>query len=239
MPAGGAFGIDQEYDPVTSSYIHRNFDSIVWGERVVNQWMAGSEFFIRTPVNNGGQPVTSPSNWEHMVIVYKNDNSIKLYRNGIPYGNSYTQGSLVTYIANKYRLIFCSRHNQVIQTYPGSIQMAALYDFAMNDIQVTKAYENRYTSFGDHRCSCPQRADVDFAHQTNNVETNTFSDDSTKTNNYDLDLSFMEYVAFGLIFGVVITCLLLAFSYRFFVSHKKKMEVAYTSVNHSSSSDEC
>jgi len=112
------------------------FDAIVYAERTDRQWMAGSNSFQRTPVNNGGAAETSTDE-VMMAIVYAADNSITLYRNGVPYGNSYVQGTLVPYNSNAVVQIG-RRHGTHANTYIGSINEGRIYADALSadDIQL-------------------------------------------------------------------------------------------------------
>jgi hypothetical protein len=87
------------------------FDGIVYGERTAGQWMSGSNGFVRTPVSNGGVSETVTNPGEVMIaITYAADNSITLYRNGVLYGSSYTQGTLQNYAANASDVLLGWRH---------------------------------------------------------------------------------------------------------------------------------
>jgi len=63
------------------------FDGIVYGERTAKQWMAGSDGWSRSPVNNGGALETAgPNTLIQMAIVYESTN-ITIYRNGALYAS--------------------------------------------------------------------------------------------------------------------------------------------------------
>jgi len=73
------------------------FDAIVYGERTAQQWMAGSENFSRSPVNNGGALETNgPNTLIQMAIVYESTN-ITIYRNGALYASYWTNNTPQTY----------------------------------------------------------------------------------------------------------------------------------------------
>src|SRR5205823_4897753 len=65
------------------------FDSIVFGERQPRRWTAASENFLRTKVLEAPEESASAYELIHMAIVYGQDNSIAMYRNGKPYGAPY------------------------------------------------------------------------------------------------------------------------------------------------------
>jgi hypothetical protein len=86
------------------------FDGIVYGERVAGQWMAGSNFFLRSVPNNGGAAETVAEPGEVMVaIVYDEDSSIRLYRDGELYAVA-TQGGIETYPAGASDVLIGLRH---------------------------------------------------------------------------------------------------------------------------------
>ena len=71
------------------------FDALVWAEREPRKWMAGSTYFARTTdlVSTGGGDLEEKAynGAQHimMTIVYSEDGTIQLYRNGNLYGDSY------------------------------------------------------------------------------------------------------------------------------------------------------
>jgi hypothetical protein len=121
------------------------FDSIVYGEREANQWMAGSENFVRTRSVNGPAETAAPRQLIHMVIVYRNDNSIAVYRDGKPYGSSYIPDAarLRTYESKASRVLFGLRHTGAANGYfKGEIEEARLYDRALNKAEVAASFES-------------------------------------------------------------------------------------------------
>lgn len=66
------------------------FDAIVFGERQHAKWMAGSDYFNRTIDLNAPEETSKSPLFVHMAAVYRVDGSIALYRNGRPYGSSWT-----------------------------------------------------------------------------------------------------------------------------------------------------
>ena len=121
------------------------FDSIVYGERVPNQWMAGSSGFQRSIEDNGGASETELGE-VFIAIVYKADNSIEIYRNGQPYSRPYRQGSLQTYDATTTHILFGVRHHHRIGEggtapgkdayFAGKINEARVYDTALSSSEI-------------------------------------------------------------------------------------------------------
>ncbi len=62
------------------------FDAIVFGEREQGKWTAGSDGFQRTANLSADVETTPIGGLIHMAIVYRDDNSVALFRNGEVYG---------------------------------------------------------------------------------------------------------------------------------------------------------
>jgi len=120
------------------------FDGIIYGERTGRQWMNGSNSFVRSPVSNGGalETVTEPGE-VMMAIVYNSDNSITLYRDGALYGNSYTQGTLVTYTNPVFQI--GRRHGTNNSWIDAWINEARVYNTALSGAQIFDIYNSFYT----------------------------------------------------------------------------------------------
>ena len=129
----GVVGLDTPGD--------QTFDSIVFGERTPKHWMAGSDYFRRTDEPGGIEETTPPDQLIHMVIVYAKDNSITLYRNGVPYGNSYTKGKVQPFIKGKSRFLFGQRLSGVNPPLAGEIEEARVYRQALNAAEVAASFE--------------------------------------------------------------------------------------------------
>lgn len=77
------------------------FDAIVYGERTPNQWLSGSEYFQRSPVDNGGVAETSLE--PVMLAIAYDEQQISIYRNGMPYARY--AASLKSYPSTGYVLM--------------------------------------------------------------------------------------------------------------------------------------
>ncbi|MDB6038563.1 MAG: hypothetical protein JWM99_2404, partial [Verrucomicrobiales bacterium] len=120
------------------------FDSIVYGERDAGKWMAGSESFIRTRSVSGPAETAGAQQLIHLVIVYRIDNSINVYRDGKPYGAPYTPDSATirTYEPKSSRVLFGLRHTGASNGFlKGEIEEARLYDRALNEQEVAASFE--------------------------------------------------------------------------------------------------
>jgi hypothetical protein len=119
-----------------------NFDAIVFAERQPRKWMAGSAGFARTQdLSSAPEEVLAEPALIHMVIVYRSDNSIAVYRNGLPYGESYRQGSLQTYAASTARVLMGLRHTGAGNGFlKGEVESASLYDRALVPDEVAASF---------------------------------------------------------------------------------------------------
>jgi hypothetical protein len=120
----------------------RVFDAIVFGERQRKKWIAGSSGFERTRDLDAPEETSAPGALIHMAIVYGTDNSIAVFRNGEPYGKSYTPGSpLQTFRAGSARMLLGMRHTGGGKPYlAGEIKQAALYDRALSAEEVAASF---------------------------------------------------------------------------------------------------
>ncbi len=115
------------------------FDSIVFGEKEPNRWMAGSEGFVRYQSFQAPEETEAATRPVHIAIVYAEDGTITAYRDGQPYGQSYHSGGATTYEAGTAQLIFGMRHGTEAggnRLLAGSIDTAQLYDRALTAAEV-------------------------------------------------------------------------------------------------------
>ncbi len=118
-----------------------HFDSIVLGERENARWIAGSDFFRRTQDVHGPAETAKPGELVHLVAVYGSDHSIALYRNGLPYGKRYQQGTLQPFLAGSARVVLGKRHLAAgIASLTGEIEEARLYARALTADEVADSF---------------------------------------------------------------------------------------------------
>jgi Protein of unknown function (DUF1553)/Protein of unknown function (DUF1549)/Concanavalin A-like lectin/glucanases superfamily len=122
------------------------FDAIVYGERVVGRWMAGSENFRRTHDLEGPSETAKPGELVHIAVVYGADNSISVYRNGESYAPPYVPmgdaAGLRTYAAGGSHLLFGLRHTGAGNGFfSGEIAEARLYDKALSAAEIAASYK--------------------------------------------------------------------------------------------------
>jgi hypothetical protein len=120
------------------------FDSMVFAERKPLQWIAGSNGFVRTRDVVGADESAKPEEPIHIAITYVADGRIAIYRNGRPYGESYTPTGTThpaAFAAKKSQIVFGMRHTGGGNAFlHGEIEEARLYDFALTAEQVLTSY---------------------------------------------------------------------------------------------------
>lgn len=129
---GGAMGIQGPGD---------FFDTIVLGERKHKHWISGSNGFSRTDDFPDSTAETETETLLHLVMVYQDDGTTRLYRNGQPYGESFQKGS-ATFPKDQTSVIFGLRHlpaggNKYLSI---SIDEARLYDRDLKAEEVAAAF---------------------------------------------------------------------------------------------------
>lgn len=114
------------------------FDSIVYGERESQRWMAGSNGFLRTDSFSGAEEKSVVQRPVCITIVYKADGTIIGYRNGVAYGRSIRKAALQNFRAGEAEFIFGLRHQPSggNRHLAGRIHHAAFYDRALSADEV-------------------------------------------------------------------------------------------------------
>lgn len=111
------------------------FDGIVFGERAKGKWMAGSNFFDRTPADQSAYPTeeAGPDTLIQMAIVYKGD-QIAIYRNGEPF-TTYKNAKPVSF-GDGTAVVMGLRHLGAHKDHPrflaGAIEEARVYNVALD-----------------------------------------------------------------------------------------------------------
>ena len=120
------------------------FDTIVLGERKNRHWISGSNGFSRTLDFADSTPESAVNEMIHLVMVYNDDGSTLLYRNGLPYGKPFKKGR-ATFPKDRTSIIFGLRHlpaggNRFLSC---SIDKARLYDRALTTEEVSAAHSGK------------------------------------------------------------------------------------------------
>ena len=85
------------------------FDTIVLGERQPRHWISGSNGFARTADFGDSTAETKQDQWIHLTMVYAEDGTTTLYRDGQPYGKPFQKAAAV-FPAKKSSILFGLRH---------------------------------------------------------------------------------------------------------------------------------
>jgi len=122
------------------------FETVVLGERQNLRWMSGSNGFDRTEDIVDSFEETVADDLLHLVMVYEEDGTKTLYRNGQRYGQPYQKGQ-VTFPRDQSSVMFGLRHlppggNRFLNV---SIDQARLYDRALTADEVGAAAAARGT----------------------------------------------------------------------------------------------
>lgn len=124
------------------------FDGIIWAERQTRKWMAGSSGFRRTQDLTGDCPQEVNYRGQErimMSIVYSQDGTIQLYRNGKPYGDSYRKGN-TDYPNGKLHIGFGPRHIAGSSCSKGCMDMTVAAAFVHNRALTTSEVQDVYAA---------------------------------------------------------------------------------------------
>jgi len=121
------------------------FDGIVFGEKAVGKWMAGSNYYARTQGDQQANAVekADAKTLIQMAIVYQG-NQISIYRNGKPYA-SYEASNIDLLSAKDNMAVFGLRHDGAGagQNLQGSIDDARIYDRVLTAEEIRKLEPNK------------------------------------------------------------------------------------------------
>jgi hypothetical protein len=133
---GGAMGIQGPGD---------FFDTIVLGERKPQHWISGSNGFSRTDDFPGSTPESEPNQMLHLAMVYAEDGTTTLYRNGKPYGEPFRK-ALATFLQDQTSVIFGLRHLPAVgnRFLAVSLDKARLYDRALTAAEVASSNSSEH-----------------------------------------------------------------------------------------------
>ncbi len=123
------------------------FDTIVLGERKPKHWISGSNGFSRTNDFPESTPEESPNQMLHLAMVYLDDGTTTLYRNGRPYGKPYRKGA-ATFPKGRTSILFGLRHlpaggNRYLSV---SIDKASFYNRPLTAAEVSSSFSG-YNQF--------------------------------------------------------------------------------------------
>ena len=122
------------------------FDGIIFAERAVNKWMAGSNFFRRSGNNPNAFPAETADSKTlvQMAIVYKG-NQISIYRDGKPYA-SYRAENIDLLSSKSNFAVFGQRHIGGSGGIGGAIDDARIYGRALTVAEIKSLVPNKASS---------------------------------------------------------------------------------------------
>jgi hypothetical protein len=108
------------------------FDTIVLGERKAGHWISGSNHFARTADFPESAPETATMEELHLTMVYAEDGTVTMHRNGKPYGKGF-RTNLATFPKGESSVLFGLRHlpQGKGKCLSVSLARARLYDRAL------------------------------------------------------------------------------------------------------------
>ncbi|MEM7013094.1 MAG: DUF1549 domain-containing protein, partial [Verrucomicrobiota bacterium] len=118
------------------------FDSIVFGERQPQKWIAGSDGFRRTRDLRAAAEKSKPDALIHVAATYQIDGTITFYRNGQSYGDFYKPDvPLLTYEPGKAFVLLGLRHSTSGNGHlKGEIDEARIYDRALSSEEIAESF---------------------------------------------------------------------------------------------------
>jgi hypothetical protein len=127
---GGAMTIQSAAGP--------EFESIVFGEQEPGRWMAGSEGFKRYKSVSGPVEHDAAKQPVHVAIAYSADGMIRVYRDGMSYGEPYKVAMPLSFAAGEAVILFGQRHTPAggNRGLSGTLIRARLYDRPLSPSEV-------------------------------------------------------------------------------------------------------
>ncbi len=118
------------------------FDALVFAEKEPRRWVAGSNFFKRSENVGGPEENAKPGELIHLTVVYAGENRVTIYRNGEPYGRSYTSKTdRYEFGGGTARVLLGLRHKGAGSGFfAGEIEEARLYDRALTAEEVAGSF---------------------------------------------------------------------------------------------------
>lgn len=128
------------------------FDAIVFGEKEPRRWIAGSNNFRRTEaIKKATDETEAAARAIHLAAVYEADGTIRLYREGQPYGEPYMSNGPVQFDAGKCHIVLGLRHSP-----PGGnkmldarIETARFYDKALSPDEISLSFKSLSSSVSE------------------------------------------------------------------------------------------
>src|SRR5262249_26057953 len=127
------------------------WDGILYGYPEAKKWYPGSSFRQRSAALAAPLETAAPGTLVHMAAVYHADNSIQLYRNGQPYGQTVVprgpNSNLQRYERGSARVCLGAGQSGE-DPFVGEIEEARLYGEALSAAQVQMSFETGHSRGG-------------------------------------------------------------------------------------------
>ena len=175
-----------------------HFDGIVYAERQIGRWMAGSNYYQRTLDPVPGYQETTTNELVKIAICYKKYNSsnltqVHIYRNDELIG-SYVKGPLLTFAGSNVEIVFGLRHTLPNGALPGrpwldaKIEEARIYSGCLSKEaleSVTLDADN--DGVADDQDNCPETANPNQTNSDNDEYGDVCDDDDDNDGILDTD----------------------------------------------------
>jgi hypothetical protein len=120
------------------------WDGILYAEQQPKKWYPGSSYRNRSRNLDAPEETAKPNEKVHVAIVYAANNSVTMYRNGKPYGDSFTpQGDRSNLQHYKKGISSLTLGDLDPNNGPVDIDEARLYNRALNREEIEESYRLR------------------------------------------------------------------------------------------------
>jgi hypothetical protein len=120
------------------------WDGISFAAKTPKKWYPGSAYDFRSRILDGPEEDAKPNDLLHLVMAYRPDNRLTLYRNGKVYGSTFVPAGvgsdLQTYGKGAAFVFFGSPEGQS-HFFAGSIKEARLYNRALTEQEIEVLYQ--------------------------------------------------------------------------------------------------
>jgi len=119
------------------------FDSIVFAEKNSREWLPGSDNGKRTQTLGGPAETATPKELVHLCLTCGVNDLVTLYRNGVPYGDTYkSREPMAVFEAGDAHVLLGRRHTGGGNSFlTGEIEEARLYDRALRADEVAASFK--------------------------------------------------------------------------------------------------
>jgi len=180
------------------------FDAIVYAERAPQEWLSGSNNHRRTQEFGGPADTEADKHPVHVAITYEG-NKVTGYRDGQPYGVSYTTQEAAVFDAQESEVLLGCRHGSIggNKMLRGRILRARLYDRALTEKEIALSRHLESTSVSErdviNALSEAQRKEVEQAETELNQLMGKLTAMAESTDHSSPEVSGWESLALSII----------------------------------------